>query len=135
MVLGSSGVFKSFLIRHVLTRLSGVADQLWQVFQVTPPSPPSLSSVMSSPSVCPPLLLPDKVNCFCLSALFWSLRCEKSFIWLIRNEMLVLMVAQVGSWRVCGRRTSSSPSPSITDLFTRACVSSTPQSSQEAPGV
>ncbi|CAF89928.1 unnamed protein product [Tetraodon nigroviridis] len=33
LVLGSSSASKPFLIRHLLTRLSGVAEQLWRVLQ------------------------------------------------------------------------------------------------------
>lgn len=43
MVLGSSSS-RPILIRHLLTQLSGVADQLWRLVQVTPlPDPSSLS--------------------------------------------------------------------------------------------
>ncbi|KAI3364630.1 hypothetical protein L3Q82_011413 [Scortum barcoo] len=34
ITLGSSSMSESFLIRHVLSQISALADQLWQAFQV-----------------------------------------------------------------------------------------------------
>lgn len=38
ITLGSNSMSKSFLIRHILSEISTLADQLWQAFQVNTPT-------------------------------------------------------------------------------------------------
>lgn len=38
IALGSSSMSESFLIRHILSQISALADQLWQAFQVNTPT-------------------------------------------------------------------------------------------------
>lgn len=41
IAVGSSRMSASFLIRHILSEISALADQLWQAFQVNAPAAPT----------------------------------------------------------------------------------------------